>query len=267
VTILLGKTVLVTGVGPGLGREVARLVLREGGNVVLAARSADRLRELADELADDLGADLSTAPRIAARPTDITVIDDCVALAAHAVERFGSIDGVVQVAAHEVMGGLGRTTDEDWHAVLTRNVIGTAHVVQATTDAMAESGGGIVLIGSQTFRVASTAGQQTAYAASKGALRPAMFHMAAELGRRKIRVNMVVPSWMWGPAVQQFVAGQAKRRGIDEADVIAEIAAAMPLGEIPADEDVAEAVVFLCSDRARMITGQTLYVNGGNFMT
>lgn len=256
--MLQGRTIVVTGVGPGLGQAIAEVVLREGGNVVLAARNGERLRALAAELGDD--------SRVATQECDITSADDCAAVASLAVERFGALHGAVQVAAHETMGGLARTTAEAWQDVLVRNVVGTAQVVQAMSGAMTE-GGGIVLIGSQTQRVAALAGQQTAYAASKGALHSAMFHMAAELGRRKIRVNMVVPSWMWGPTVQQFVKAQAERRGIDEADVIAEIASSMPLGEIPADDDVAEAVAFLCSDRARMITGQTLFVNAGNFMT
>ena len=256
--MLQDRTIVVTGVGPGLGSEVARVVLRDGGNVMLAARSGDRLSEIA--------AGLGTRDRVATFVADITNRDECAALADAAVERFDGVHGLVQVAAHEVMGGLGRTTDDDWHDVLTRNVVGTAHAVEAVTSAMGDTGGAVVIIGSQTQRVAATAGQQTAYAASKGALHSAMFHMAAELGRRKIRVNMVVPSWMWGPSVQQFVAMQAKRRDMAEADVAAEIASAMPLGEIPADEDIAEAVGFLCSERARMITGQTLYVNGGNFM-
>ena len=93
-----------------------------------------------------------------------------------------------------------------------------------------------------------------------------MFHLAKELGPRRIRVNMIVPSWMWGPAVQGFVAGQAQRRGVDEAQVVAEIAAPMPLGEIPTVEDVAEP---RCSSAptARTITGQSLFVNAGNHMT
>jgi enoyl-[acyl-carrier-protein] reductase (NADH) len=72
---------------------------------------------------------------------------------------------------------------------------------------------------------------------------------------------------MWGPPVQMYVQWQVADRGITEEAAIGEITANMPLGEIPADEDVAESAVFLCSDRARMITGQTLYVNSGEYMT
>jgi NAD(P)-dependent dehydrogenase (short-subunit alcohol dehydrogenase family) len=71
---------------------------------------------------------------------------------------------------------------------------------------------------------------------------------------------------MWGPPVQMYVEMEAKRRGVATEEVIAGITARMPLGRIPADEDVAEAVHFLCSDRARMITGQALFVNAGEIM-
>jgi NAD(P)-dependent dehydrogenase (short-subunit alcohol dehydrogenase family) len=257
--MLHGKTVVVTGVGPGLGGEVARSVLRDGGNVVLGARNGAKLAQFAGDL-DPSGT------RVAHQATDIADAEQCAALAALAVERFGAIDGVVQVAAREVMGGL-TTSDADWAAVLAANVTGTMHVMSATVDALGAGGGSIVIIGSQTFRTSSPRAQQTAYAASKGALHAAMFHLAKELGPRRIRVNMVVPSWMWGPSVQQFVKFQADRRGVEESVVVEEIARPMPLGEIPRVEDVAESAVFLCSDRSRMITGQTLYVNAGNHMT
>ena len=258
--ILDGKTVVVTGVGPGLGGEVAKLVLRDGGNVVLAARTADKLAAIATEL-DPSGA------RVAQLATDIGDADQCRALAQLALDRFGAVDGVVQVAAYDgFMGGLDGTADDDWTAVLGTNVVGTMHVASAMADAMGDRGGSIVFIGSQSS-VLPPVMQQLAYASSKGALHAAMFHLAKELGPRRIRVNTVVPTWMWGPPVQMYVQWQMADRGISEAEVVAEITANMPLGEIPADEDVAESAVFLCSDRARMITGQSLYVNSGEYMT
>jgi NAD(P)-dependent dehydrogenase (short-subunit alcohol dehydrogenase family) len=258
--ILDGKTVVVTGVGPGLGGEVAKLVLRDGGNVVLAARTAAKLEEIAGEI-DPSG------ERVAYLATDIGDAAQCKALAKLALDRFGAVDGVVQVAANDgFMAGLEGTGDADWTAVLGTNVIGTMHVVSAMAEAMGDRGGSIVLIGSQSS-VLPPVVVQLAYASSKGALHAAMFHLTKELGPRKIRVNMVVPTWMWGPPVQMYVQWQVADRGITEEEAIAEITRNMPLGEIPADEDVAESAVFLCSDRARMITGQTLYVNSGEYMT
>jgi len=258
--ILDGKTVVVTGVGPGLGNEVAKLVLRDGGNVVLAARTADKLAAIATDIDPGGG-------RVAHLATDIGNAEQCRALAAHAVDRFGAVDGVVQVAAYDgFMGGLDGTGDDDWNAVLGTNVVGTMHVVSAMADAMGDRGGSIVFIGSQSS-VLPPVMQQLAYASSKGALHAAMFHLAKELGPRRIRVNTVVPTWMWGPPVQMYVQWQMAERSLTEDEVVGEITRNMPLGEIPADEDVAESAVFLCSDRARMITGQSLYVNSGEFMT
>jgi NAD(P)-dependent dehydrogenase (short-subunit alcohol dehydrogenase family) len=258
--ILEGKTVVVTGVGPGLGGEMAKIVLRDGGNVVLAARTAAKLEAIAAEL-DPSG------QRVAQLATDIGSAEQCQALAKLALDRFGAVDGVVQVAAYDgFMAGLAGTGDDDWTAVLGTNVIGTMHVVSAMAEAMGDRGGSIVLIGSQSS-VLPPVVEQIAYAASKGALHSAMFHLASELGPRKIRVNTVVPTWMWGPPVQMYVQWQMAERNLTEEEAIAEITRNMPLGEIPADEDVAESAAFLCSDRARMITGQTLYVNSGEFMT
>ena len=157
--ILDGKTVVVTGVGPGLGGEVAKLVLRDGGNVVLAARTADKLEGIAQEV-DPTGA------RVAHQPTDIGDAEQCRALAELAVDRFGAVDGVVQVAAYDgLLAGLAGTGDEDWSAVLGTNVIGTMHVVSAMAEAMGDHGGSIVLIGSQSS-VLPPVMEQLAYARS-----------------------------------------------------------------------------------------------------
>ena len=101
------------------------------------------------------------------------------------------------------------------------------------------------------------------YAASKAALRSATFYLARELGADGIRVNTVVPTWMWGAPVEGYVKGQAEARGITVDEVVAEITAGMALDEIPSEADVAESVIFFASDRARSITGQSLLVNAG----
>ena len=122
----------------------------------------------------------------------------------------------------------------------------------------------MVLVGSQSSFLPLI--PQIAYASSKGALMTAMYFMAKELGPDHIRVNTVVPTWMWGPPVQAYVKWQAKERGVGENEIVSEITSRMPLGEIPADEDVAEAVAFFCSDRSRMITAQSIAVDAGEVM-
>ena len=141
--MLEGKTVLVTGVGSGLGRECVAAALREGANVVMAARTADVLEATAAEL-DPSG------ERVLAVPTDITDPAACEALVSQAVERFGSVDALVNVAAFEyVFGGLHETKDDDWRKAFETNVIGALTILRPVTKAMeAGDGGAVVPVGS-----------------------------------------------------------------------------------------------------------------------
>lgn len=255
--ILAGKTIVVAGLGPGLGAEVARLALRDGACVVGGARNHDRLGQIAGQLDP-------TGERIATRAADVTDPGHTDALAQLAVDRFGRLDGVAVVAAYDAqLGGLAETPVEVWRDVLEINVVGVMNVIRSAVEVM-DGGGSVVLVGTQSARYPTV--RQVAYAASKGAQLSAVYHLVQEYGPRGVRFNTVAPSWMWGPNVELYVEFEAARREVPEADVVAELESQFPLGEVPADEDVAEAVVFLCSDRARMITGQTLYVNAGHFM-
>ena len=107
---------------------------------------------------------------------------------------------------------------------------------------------------------------QAGYAASKGALLTAMYYLADELGPENIRVNMVVPSWMWGPPVQGLVKFRAKNEQKSEQEVLDEITGKFPLRRMTCDEEVADAAIFFASDRARAITGQHIMVNSGEMM-
>jgi len=258
--ILEGKVVAVSGVGPGLGREVAAIALRDGARVVIGSRRESRLEKIAREL-DPSG------ERIAWCSVDVADAARCEALMQTAADRFGGLDAVVQVAALDTLfGTIESTSADDWRSSLETNVLGTIQVVRAAVPHLrARGGGSVVLIGSQAMWKPPQM-DQIAYAAAKGGLVSAMYHMVRELGPDRIRVNMVIPTWMWGPPVERYIQWQAKERGVSPESVKAEITAHMPLGEIPADEDVAEAVAFFCSDRSRMITGETLLVNAGEFM-
>ena len=255
--ILQGKTVVVSGVGPGLGGEVARCAARDGANVVIAARNLAKLEGIAKRLD-------ASGERVAAHGFDITDASACEGLVAFAEQRFGGVDALIQVAAFDaVFGTLETTTPDDWRKVMEVNVIGTTQLCRSVVPAMKRRGGGsIVLIGSQSYNHPPDTAQ-LAYASSKGALMSAMFQMAVELGPAKIRVNTVIPTWMWGPPVQNYVKWQAKEQGVSEDSVIAHIAKRFPMREIPPDDDVAEVAVLFASDRTRMVTGQYLRVDAG----
>ncbi|MBP1687279.1 MAG: putative short-chain dehydrogenase/reductase [Deltaproteobacteria bacterium] len=257
--LLKDKVVVVSGVGPGLGKEVASAALRDGACVVVGARTESRLQKIAAEL-DPSG------QRVAYCCTDITDPGKCDALMQVAVTRFGGLDAAVQVAAFEPLSStLANVSTEEWHTAFDTNVLGPVQIARAAAPHLrARGGGAIVFIGTQAMWKPQL--PQMSYASSKGALLSAMYYMSKELGPDKIRVNMVIPTWMWGPPVQMFVKYEAQQRGVAPEEIVRGITTNMPLGEIPPDESVADAVVFFCSDRARMITGQSLLVNAGELM-
>jgi len=254
--ILGGKTVLVTGVGGGLGRECAASALRDGANVVIAARTADTLATIASEL-DPSG------ERVASQVTDITDADSCATLVDVAEERFGTVDALVQVAAFEnAWGGLYDMKFEDWRSAFETNVLGAVNVIRPAAAAMKRGGGGsIVLIGSQSMFAPQM--PQGGYAASKSALLSAMYYLCDELGPDNIRCNMVIPSWMWGPPVEMLMNWRAKNEEKTVEAALDDVVGRFPLRRMTEDGEVADVVAFFASDHAKAVTGQYLLVNSG----
>ena len=254
--ILEDKVVVISGVGAGLGKQIARAALRDGAKVFLGARTAETLRQVSAELDPD-------GERVGWRNLDITDGERCKKFAAAAEQRFGRVDALVNCAAHDTLfGGLMDSAPEDWKVAFDTNFDGSLRLTRELVPALETAGGGsVVFIGAQAMYRPQT--PQLGYAASKAALSTAALYLADELGPRRIRVNTVVPTWMWGAPVEGYVEGQAQAQGVSKDEIVAGITANMALDEIPGEADVAEAAVFLSSDRARMITGQSLLVNAG----
>jgi NAD(P)-dependent dehydrogenase (short-subunit alcohol dehydrogenase family) len=258
--LLEDKVVIVSGVGPGLGREIAVAAAREGASVMMGARTEANLKSAVNDI-DPSGT------KVAYEVTDITAPDQAERFADAAAEKFGKVDALVNCAALDaVFGGVQDADFDEWRKVFDTNIIGSLQVTRAAIPHLKKNGGGsIVFIGSQGMFWPPKGFFQTAYQSSKAGLVSAVYHLANELGPDKIRVNTVVPTWMWGPPVEGYVNSTAEAQGVPPEQIIAGITANMPLGEIPTDGDVAEAVVFFASDRARMVTAQTLMINGGEF--
>jgi NAD(P)-dependent dehydrogenase (short-subunit alcohol dehydrogenase family) len=258
--LLEGKVVVVSGVGPGLGREIATAAAREGASVMMGARTEANLAAAADEIDP-------SRKTVGYEVTDITDADQANRLADAAVDKFGKLDALVNCAALDtVFGGVEEADFDEWRKVFDTNVIGSLQVTRAAIPHLKKNGGGsIVFIGSQGMFWPPKGFFQTAYQSSKAGLLSAVYHLANELGADKIRVNTVVPTWMWGPPVEGYVNSTAEAQGVPAEQIIAGITVNMPLGEIPTDGDVADAVVFFASDRARMVTAQTLMINAGEF--
>lgn len=257
--LLRDKVVIVSGVGPGLGRELALGAGREGARVVLAARTESFLEEVHAAL------DASGSESLAV-PTDVTSRDACRRLVHETLARFGRVDALVNSAY--TMGKVMPFAEaelERWRVPIEVNLFGSLQLSQQVIAPMrAQGGGAIVMVGSIAAR--KPLANDTAYAASKAALQAAARNLALELGAHRIRVNTAMLGRMWGPSVEAQTARLAASRGVPVDEVRREFAARMALPDIPSDADCAGAVLFLASDHARAITGATLDVNAGEWM-
>ncbi|MGH9300826.1 MAG: SDR family oxidoreductase [Acidimicrobiales bacterium] len=256
--LLENQVCLVSGVGPGLGREVALACAREGATVVVAARTAAYIEEVAAEITN-VGA---TALAVATDVTDPAARDNLVSAT---ISRFGRIDTLVNSAYRpDVFQSFEEVDLNLWRKIMDVNLFGNLALTQRVIPIMKQAGhGSVVFINSMIVR--KVLAGQGGYAVSKGALLTAAQVLAKELGPAGIRVNTVVPGFMWGPPVQRFVAMESARLGITPEAVVEAIVAEIPLGHIPEDADCANAVVFFASELSRVITGQSLDVNGGEY--
>ena len=254
--LLKDKTAIVSGVGPGLGKEIALAFAREGADVALGARTESYLEEVQGEI-EALGR------RAVRARTDITDEAQCDRLVQAAVDTFGRVDVLVHNAFAPDVFQLFEDVDlAAWRQIMDVNLFGSLQLTTAAIPTMKEQGSGsIVFVNSMIIR--KVLPLQGGYATSKAALMTAAQVLAKELGPHGIRVNSIVPGWMWGPNVQGYFAMMEGQTGRSVQEQYDEIASEMALGEIPPDDDCANAAVFFASDLSRVITGQSLDVNGG----
>lgn len=255
--LLKDRVAIISGVGPGMGRHVALIFAREGAKVVLAARTQNTLDAVAAEVVARGGEALTVR-------ADVTNRDDCRALARKAKERFGRIDILSNNAYTEgAMVPVDELRIEDWRRPMEVNFFGNLQLTMEVVPVMkAQGGGSIVMTNSMIVRrVLPT---MAAYAASKAALLTATQSLALELGRYQIRVNSVLPGYIWGDTLERYFKALAEQRQVDPRVVYDEVASQIALGKIPHSSEIAEAVLFFASDLSRVITGQSLDVNGGH---
>lgn len=255
--MLHDKVLLVSGVGPGLGREIAIRGAAAGADVVLAARTETVLKSVAADVE-------AHGRRALAVPTDILDPDACRALTDRALDTFGRVDVFVSNAfASPTMGDLATMDLDAVRASLETDALAALRLVQLLAPTLADHAGSIVMVSSAV--VHHSRPDFGAYKASKSALRSLASSLAGELGPKGVRVNTVVPNYIWTEGLKGWFAYQATERGVTLEDVYAETAAALDLRRLPDPGDVANAILFLASDLARAITGQSLNVDAGEF--
>ena len=209
----------------------------------------------------------ASGSEVIAVPCDITNPDDCEHLVQSTIDEYGKIDGLINSAYRAGdFKEICNSDFSDWQETMNTNFFGTMNLTIAAVKRMENhANGAIVMINSLiTKKPLSTQG---GYAASKGALSTATKILAKELGPKGIRVNSVFMGWMWGPPVEMYVNYTAQTMGVTPEAVIADVVKDIPLGLIPDDSDCANAALFLISDLAKVITGSSLDVNGGEFMS
>lgn len=255
--LLRGKVVVVSGVGPGLGRSIAIRSAEHGADVVLAARTRSRLDAVASEVA---------ALGRRALPVQADITDPAAAqrLAEVALSELGRADALVHNAV--AMPPISELNDMDLDAVrdaFDANVVAAVRLTRLFTPALEVSGGSVTMISSIVIR--NSPRSMGPYKAAKAALLAIAQSLAAESGPRGIRVNTVVPGHFMSEALQQYYTGLARKRGVDPTVLYDETAANTDLGRLPEPDEIADAVVFLSSSMARAITGQCLDVNCGEY--
>jgi NAD(P)-dependent dehydrogenase (short-subunit alcohol dehydrogenase family) len=258
--LLEGKVAIVSGIGPGMGRDISLKLAEHGADVVLGARRTEKSEEVAEEVR-------ALGRRAEVVSLDITDAAACEEAVARAVGAFGGLDILVNNAFHD--GNRKAFLDaplEEWRQTMEVNFWGTLQMTRAAAPAMIERGGGrVVMVNTMSaHRIEPTYG---AYAASKGALETVTKTLAAELGAHGIRVNGIHPGYIWGDSVEWYFGYLGKKRGISGEEVYHEVASETALGYLPHSSEIAGSVVYFASDLSKPVTGQSLDVNCGHWMS
>lgn len=241
---LTGKCALVTGASGGIGKTIASQLKAQGAIVALSGTRVDALQALADELGE--GAHVV--------PADLSSETGATQLVADAIAAMGQVDILVNNAGLTRDMLAMRLKDEDWQTVLDVNLTSAFRLSKACLRGMMKARWGRIIGITSIVGVTGNAGQ-TNYAASKAGMIGMSKSLAQEVASRGITVNCVAPGFIATPMTEALTEDQQSG-----------IMSAIPAGKMGTPEDIASSVVYLASNEAAYVTGQTLHVNGGMAM-
>jgi 3-oxoacyl-[acyl-carrier protein] reductase len=241
---LSGKTAIVTGASGGIGSAIACALARQGASVVLSGTRLDALNATA----------ASIGARSSVVPANLAESGEAEALIKAAEKQVGAIDILVHNAGITRDGLVMRMSDEDWSRVLEVNLSAGFRLVRAALRGMMKKRSGRIIGISSVVAATGNPGQVN-YAASKAGMIGMMKSLAREVATRGITANCIAPGFIQTDMTETL--GEERRKAI---------LASVPAGRLGTADDVASCAVFLASDEAAYITGQTLHVNGGMAM-
>ncbi|MBM3924594.1 MAG: SDR family oxidoreductase [SAR202 cluster bacterium] len=253
---LKGKTAIVTGGSQGIGKATALALAREGVNVAICARGEGPLRQAAREIADATG--VNTVPIRA----DVTNPSDIQALVADAVRDLGGIDILVSNAVNSVPGGVLTLKDSDWMNHISVKLMAFVRLAREVTPHMKKRGGGrIVVIGGMAARGVSATNASNAV--TNAGVAATAKNLAEEVAKDGILVNCIHPGTTRTPRNVQLAQDRARLLNITVEEVRRQSLQSIPIGRMVEPEDIASLAVFLASNKAGAITGQSIAVDGG----
>ena len=245
--LLQNKVIFLTGGSTGIGWDCAQAYAKEGARVVLVARSKAAVAEAVLKLGDDhMGL-----------CCDVSRDDDVRRSISQTLERYGKIDAVHNNAGIGTPSKpLHETSDEEWDAIFSINLKSVLHTTRHAFEALQASKGTIL----NTSSMVGVIGQEVhaAYTASKGGMNTLTMSMALDYAKYGIRVNAVCPAGTWTPMLRDWCSQQPNPAGVEQY-----LDAIHPLGYCPEGDVIADACVFLLSDKARFVTGHIMHVSGG----
>ena len=245
--LLQDKVIFLTGGSCGIGRDCAKAYVAEGAKVIIVARDADGVAEVAAELGTDhLGI-----------VCNVTRDGEVKAAVEQALQRYGRLDAVHNNAGiSSPCKPVHETTDAEWDEVFDVNLKGVLHTTRHALPALIVAKGCIL----STSSLVGVIGQElhAAYTATKGGLNALTKSMALDYAKFGVRVNAVCPAGAWTPMLRQWCAEQP-----DPETTSRYLDSIHPLGYCPESSVIADACVFMISDKARFITGHLMHVSGG----
>jgi 3-oxoacyl-[acyl-carrier protein] reductase len=244
-----GKVAIVTGGGAGIGYAVARAFARQGARVAIAGRTRDTLTRAAAAIEGECG------PRVLPVTADVAEAADCERMIAATVDRLGAVDILVNNAALFAVRPLIDADAAEAARFFAVNAVGPLNAARAFARWAIDHGRPGAIVNVSSIAAGRPAPGVGLYSASKAALDSLTRTMAVEWARKGLRVNAVAP----GHVATEGVLEDLRTGRLDEKAVLARI----PAGRIADGDDIAEAVLFLCSARARHILGHVLTVDGG----